>query len=58
MNIKICVKTYYIFKKLLKNFKNCICYYYFKKKFALPSRKNFYDFHKYFNILIFINLEI
>ena len=29
-----------------------------KKKFALPSQKFFYDFHKYFNILRFISLEI
>ena len=40
-----------IIKTLLKNFKNCIFYYYFKKKFSLPSQKIFYDFHKYFNIL-------
>ena len=40
MNIKVCVKTYLILKKLLKNFKNCIFYYYFKKV-CFTVAKNF-----------------
>ena len=42
-------------KKLLKNLKNCIFYYYFKKS-LLYRRKNF--FMIFINIVRFISLEI